>query len=83
MPGNSQCPFPGIMSIELAVFKATTATKELRWWWLCPFPRRVSYRLLRSQDGHQRLLKMPSRLLKMPWVAGDAISWNSIYYATD
>ena len=27
MPRDSQCPFPGIMSIELAVFKATTVTK--------------------------------------------------------
>ena len=62
--------FPGNMSIELAVFKATTVTKEFSKchsrWQLCPFPRIVSYWLLQSQDSSQRLLKIPRRLLKMP-----------------
>jgi len=57
-------------SIQLAVFKATTVTKEFskchsRRWQLCPFPRLVSYWLLGSQDSHQRLLKMSGRLLNV------------------
>jgi len=61
MPRDSQCQFPGNMSIKLAVFKATTVTKEFSKchskWRFCPFPRIVSYLLLQSQESCQRLLK--------------------------
>ena len=60
MPWDRQCPFPGIMSIELAVFKATTATKELRRWWLCQFPRRVCEAMKVTKD----FLKCPADFSK-------------------
>ena len=30
MPRESRCPFPGNMSVELAVFKGTTVTRVLK-----------------------------------------------------
>ena len=72
----SSCPLPGIIS-ELAVFKATIVTKEFSkchsWWWrrrLCPFPRIVSYWLLRSHDSYQRLLKMLPNATRWWWHHG-------------
>jgi len=75
MPWWQLCPFPRTVAILLAFREATTVTKEFSKchsrWWLCPF---LEYWLLGSQDSHQRLLKMPP-------LADDAISWNSIYFS--
>ena len=76
-----------LSTIQQAFFKATTVTKEFS---KCHSKMplvvavvSISQKSMQSHESHQRLLKMPCRLLKMPWVADDAISWNSIYYATD
>jgi len=68
------------MSIELAVFKAITVTKEFSKchsrWQLCPFPRIAFYWLLQARTVTKDFSKCHA-------VADGATSWNSIYYKID
>ena len=82
MPRNIRCPFPGIVSnwqshnshrrvlkMPLVVVVVVSISQNSTYW------------LLRSQDGHKRLLKVPRRLLKMPrnisWIASITCSDRS------
>ena len=59
MSRDHRCPFSWKHEFRTNCFQSHNSHKRVpKMWQLCPFPRIVSYWLLRSQGSHQKPLKM-------------------------